>query len=302
MFTSEEHITSFANYMNTCHPNIKFTFEKEQNKIMPFLDFEFTRNESEIVSSVYRKPTFTGVYTHFKSLIPEKYKIGLVLTLLHRIYNICSNMKIVTEEINILKGILCKNGYPLKFIDYCIFNFFEKLYSNKSPLITVDKKQLFIVLPFLGKQSLELKHKLEKLFNKNVPLCNLKVVFNSSKRLSNWFSFKDRIPKHLWSHNVYKFKCTGCDSSYIGLAERHTHVRLCDHLGKSWRTNGKIVGVATEVKDHVKIKKCQISFDNFKIIGGDNDSYRLKIKESLFIKKDRPNLNKNVYSTPLYLF
>ena len=29
---------------------------------------------------------------------------------------------------------------------------------------------------------------------------------------------------------------------------------------------------------------------------------KLKIKESLLIKRDRPDLNKNIYSTPLYLF
>ena len=104
------------------------------------------------------------------------------------------------------------------------------------------------------------------------------------------------------SHQVYKFECTGCDSSYVGLAERHTFVRISDHLGTSWRTNKPIIGVQTEIKDHIHTRNCKISLDNFKIVSQDNDSMRLKIKESLFIKRDRPNLNKMVYSTPLYLF
>lgn len=302
MFTSGDHVELFADFMNKCHPNIKFTFEKEENKIMPFLDFEFSRNGTQIESSVYRKPTFTGVYTHFESLIPIQYKRGLILTLLFRIFNICSNMKIVVREIEKLKDILCKNRYPLKFIDKCIYIFFEKIYTRKPPLITVKKKELFLVLPFLGKQSLELKHKLENLFKKTLPFCHLRIVFNSNKRLSNWFTFKDQIPRHLMSHQVYKFECTGCDSSYVGLAERHTFVRISDHLGTSWRTNKPIIGVQTEIKDHIHTRNCKISLDNFKIVSQDNDSMRLKIKESLFIKRDRPNLNKMVYSTPLYLF
>ena len=302
MFKSEDHIKLFADFMNTCHSSIKFTFEKENNNAMPFLDFEFSRNGSEIVSSVYRKPTYTGLYTHFESLIPHNYKRGLILTLLHRVFNTCSNMKIIVKEIDKLKNILCKNGYPLSLIDRCIYTFFEKLYITKPQITTVEKKQLFLVLPFLGKQSLELKHKLEKVFNNSLPFCNLRILFNSSRRLSNWFSFKDKIPKHLLSHNVYHFQCTGCDSSYIGLAERHTFVRIYDHLGISWRTNKPIVGVPTEIKEHVKIRNCEISADNFRVLAQDNDSMRLRIKESLFIKKDRPNLNKMVYSTPLYLF
>ena len=70
----------------------------------------------------------------------------------------------------------------------------------------------------------------------------------------------------------------------------------------SWRTGSSIVGVQTEIKEHATICKHKPTLDDFKIISKDNDSLRLRIKESLYIKKDRTNLNKNVYSTPLYLF
>ena len=38
IFDSESQIESFKNFTNTCHPKMKFTFEKEQNKCFNFLN------------------------------------------------------------------------------------------------------------------------------------------------------------------------------------------------------------------------------------------------------------------------
>ena len=270
--------------------------------VMRFLDFEFFREDGKIHSSVYRKPTFTGVYSHFESLLPFTYKQGLMFTLLHRIFQICSTFEIIVGEVNKLKSIMSQNGYPMTLIDKCINIFFLKFYKTKKIVHTAEKLTFSIALPFLGKHSLEIKRKLEKLISNNMPYCKLRVLFKSSKKLFHFFSYKDKIPQKLWSHNVYHYKCTRCNSCYIGLAERHTHIRWCDHLGISWQTSKKIVGVKTEIKQHITTRKCHADFSNFKIIATESNSMRLKIKESLFIKRDRPCLNKNVYSTPLYLF
>ena len=302
LFRSPDHLEHFKEYMNKCHANIKFTTESEKDNTMPFLDFLFIRENGKFESSVYRKPTFTGVYTHFQSLIPFEYKFGLISTLLHRIYNISSSYKYIIEETNNLKNIMLKNGYPNNIIDKCIFQFFNKIYTVKQQVHTVEKKKLLMVLPFLGKFSLQTKDKLQKLMKKTLPFCSIRIIFKTQKRICNFFPFKDKIPLSLVSHNVYSFKCSGCDSCYYGLAERHTKVRWCDHIGISWRTGSKIVGVQTEIKDHSNICKTKPNFDDFKIIANDFDSLKLKIKESLYIKRDHPNLNKNVFSTPLYLF
>ena len=110
LFKAPEHLEIFKNYMNTGHANITFTSEKETENKMPFLDFLFTREGNKFASSVYRKPTFTGVYTNFKSFLPLKYKVGLIHTLLYRIYNICSSFEHIVKEINNLKIIMRKNG------------------------------------------------------------------------------------------------------------------------------------------------------------------------------------------------
>ena len=302
LFRSPNDINLFKDYLNACHANIKFTTEEEKDNSMPFLDFLFVRENGKFTSSVYRKPTFTGVYTHFQSLIPDEYKIGLISTLLHRIYNISSSFINIVTEVNNLKNIMRKNGYPKSVIDKCIFRFFNKIFTTKKQVQTAEKKKLLLVLPYLGKFSLQTKNNLLKLFKKTLPFCDLQILFKTEKRLCNFFPFKDKVPLSLVSHNVYYFKCSGCNSCYYGLAERHTKVRWCDHVGISWRTGSKIVGVQTEIKDHTKTCAYTPTLDDFKIISKDNDSLKLRIKESLYIKKDRTNLNKNVYSTPLYLF
>ena len=79
--------------MNTKHPNIKFTFEYEHNNSFSFLNVKICRESNKLTTSVYRKPTFSGVFTNVKSFIPTVYKFDLFYTLLHRCFNIIPLMK-----------------------------------------------------------------------------------------------------------------------------------------------------------------------------------------------------------------
>ena len=143
----------FVEYMNTKHANIKFTFEYENNNSFSFLDVKICRKKNKLTISVYKKPTFSRVFTNFKNFIPTVYKFGLVYTLLHRCFNITSSYEKFHNEINALKQILKLNRYPTQFIDRCIKQFLQKLYVTKAIQDTVNKKQLLIVLSFLGVQS-----------------------------------------------------------------------------------------------------------------------------------------------------
>ena len=119
------------------HPNIKFTYELENNNTLPFLDVNVYRDASQFSTSVHRKMTFSGVYTHFRSFMPETYKRGLVSTLLYRAYMINSSFSSLHKEIEILKNIFSKNGYPSKFVDKCIATFFNKLHEKKAKIYII---------------------------------------------------------------------------------------------------------------------------------------------------------------------
>ena len=45
-----------------------------------------------------------------------------------------------------------------------------------------------------------------------------------------------------------------------------------------------------------------VAWDDFKVLGRESKHWLLEIKESLFIKRDKLSLNKNIYSQELLLF
>ena len=48
--------------LESFHPNIKFTYEKEVNNTLPFLDALYIRNSDDIHRTVYRKETNNDLY------------------------------------------------------------------------------------------------------------------------------------------------------------------------------------------------------------------------------------------------
>ena len=119
---------------------------------------------------------------------------------------------------------------------------------------------------------------------KNAPVFNLKVVFQSGKRLSTLFIFKDKIKKMLHSNVVYKFKCNTCNNIYYGKTKRHFKVRACEHLGITPLTGKKVKSTKQKaVFDHVVQTGHNASFDDFESLTKECDEFKLLLRESLLI-------------------
>ena len=108
LFESEIQVEPFKDFMNTCHPKLKFTFGKEQNSCFNFLDVKVIRQDNVFTTSVYRKPSFTGVYKHFDSYMLLSYKFSLVSTIIFCSFTICSDMPKFHQEIFKIKDIFIK--------------------------------------------------------------------------------------------------------------------------------------------------------------------------------------------------
>ena len=180
--------------------------------------------------------------------------------------------------------------------------FLNKLHVPKIVIPTVPKKQLFIVLPYLGTISSGLKRKLRTCFKNSLPQCNIKIILKSTNRLSSLFRFKDVIPKELQSHLVYKFSCGNCNVTYYGKTERHLNVRSSEHIGISHLTGKRVECKPFAVLDHHLLHNHDSYFNDFTILCQDNNGFRLLLKESILISRDSPVLNKNTASIPLLLF
>ena len=156
LFRSKDHVEKFRNYLNKQHKNIKCTSEIEENDLLSFLYIKISRENNKFVTSVYCKPTFSGVFTNFESFIPDIYKRGLIETLLHRSFRLCSNYENFHREIETLKSILKRNSYPHNLVNHCIKEFLNKLFVQRDLNFTVPKGELVYVLPCFVKASLDL--------------------------------------------------------------------------------------------------------------------------------------------------
>ena len=289
--------------MNSKHKNIKSTFEIEDLNNFSFLDVKITRKYKRFVTSTFRKATFSGVFTNYDSFIFDTYEIGIVHTLLFRFFKISSSMENLHTEVEHLRGIFKCNNYSLNIFDQYIKKFLDNLSVHKQIVPTVPKRKLLIVLPFLGKFSLNLRKRLYKLVRKSLPQCSIKVVFQSKNRLSSFLKFKDSIPLYLRSHLNYKFQCSDCNITYYGETERHLKVRASEHISKSQLTGKRVNNnKKSSVKDHCFLSGHVCSFDDFTVLIYELHKFKRLIIEFLLATKDKPLLNKHVKSLKLEFF
>ena len=104
-----------------------------------------------LITSTFRKPTHTGLYTKWNSFVLRRFKINLINCLLDRCYKICSSYEIISDEFEQIKTMLSINGYPKYLLDKCIREFFIRKFTTKS-LRSKQKdstqKKILIRLPF----------------------------------------------------------------------------------------------------------------------------------------------------------
>ena len=210
----------------------------------------------------------------------QTYKKSLIDTLLFRCFSICSDYTLFHLEVENLREILKKNSYPSGIIEQSIKSFLNRLHVPKKVIPTVPKKELFIVLPYLGTLSSNLKRKLRTCFKNSLPQCNIKIILKSTNRLSSLFRFKDVIPKELQSHLVYKFSCSNCNVTYYGKIECHLNVRSSEHIGISHLTGKRVECKRSAVSDHLLLHNHDRDFNNFTILCRDNNGFRLLLKET----------------------
>ena len=195
------------------------------------------------------------------------------------------------------------NSYLSGIIELSMRTFLNRLYVPKQVYSTAPKKELLIILPFLGTMSSYLKRKLQTSIRNSLRKCNIKVILKSTNHLSSLFCFKDVKPKELKSHLVYIFSCSSCNATYYGKTERHSNVRSDEHIGLSLLTGNRIASKPSAISDRLLLHEHNNSnFNNFSILCCENNAFKLSLRESILIKRDSPELIRNVSSVLLPLF
>jgi len=112
LFNDVSHVNMFLDYVNSKHDNIHFTSEVEVNNSLSFLDIRLHHDHNTFKTSVYRKPTFTGLGLNYLSFLPMMFKVNAVRTLLHRCFQICSDWHSINREIQFLENFFFEKQIP----------------------------------------------------------------------------------------------------------------------------------------------------------------------------------------------
>ena len=110
--------------------------------------------------------------------------------------------------LNDLKDLLSRNGYPRGVITYNMDDVVNRNQNKpKEPITTVPKRDVFIVLPYLGLQSKFIPKQLKSCIYKFFGCINLKIIFRNTHCINSFFPYKDRLNRSLKSKVVYKPSC-----------------------------------------------------------------------------------------------
>ena len=80
-------------------------------------------------------------------------------------------------------------------------------------------------------------------------------------------------------------------------------VRASEHSGMTPLTGKQVKNPKkSAILDNILLKSHDTSFEDFGILLKENNKFKLDLKDSLPIKRNKPELHRNIYSYPLELF
>ena len=183
------------------------------------------------------------------SFISTAYKLSAICSLAHRIIHPSTNYEFITREFNKLSQLVLHNGYPSTLVN--IYNS-KKLFDNwylqndsrsvinpNRPINNVNVIIYFYQSQYYGNVSLYLFKHLKKLCNQYFKDSKLIFAYRSI-RMHDFFGFKDRVPECLRSRMAYKFTFCRCNSTYVGMTNRHMRTRAYEHMGISPLTGANV--------------------------------------------------------------
>ena len=307
MFNNSAECNDFHHQLNNLHERLKFTKE-EKSDSLPFLDVLVERTANGILTSVYRKPTFSGEYVRWSSFCDKRRKINIIKTLLHRARSICSQEKL-QQELSNIKSLLIKNGYPENTIHAVFKESSESVISTTVPdEPTKIKDHVYIRLPYIGSISSVYRKRLQDAVKKCYTDVSLRTIFTSKPILPN--AKKDVLPTLQRSNVIYQFTCH-CGSRYVGRTSQRLSARIAQHVPPYLE---KIIGTAkarsaaptSAIGQHVRDNdECgkNYSTDKFEIVSFGRTKTHLSILESMYISERKPILCKQkefVYTRQLF--
>ena len=300
LFECKEDSKAFLDELSKLHNKLQFTCEEEINRSLPFLDVLVERSNQQFVTSVYRKPTFTGDYMAWKSFCPPKRKTNLIACLVKRALRLCSDEK-VAEEMEKIREIFLNLGYP----DAVITRSIETTQSNAT---RVDrdpepKSPVYLRLPYLG----PISSRYENVIRKSVQECyesvQMRIIYKTRSCITE--NTKEKLPSNHQSKVIYKYVCH-CESVYVGQTQQQLRQRVHRHVPRKFMKRTGEPQLTTAIGQHLdENDACRRNYDDnrFTILTKARTPHHLNVLEAIFIQTLKPILcvqKLGVYNTILF--
>ena len=259
---------------NSFCASLNFTMETEVNKTLNFLDITVAHCNGKITTKWFRKPNSSGRYVNYLSAQPLVHKKAVVAGLVDRAVcftNVIDRPKVIAD----VKKILRDNNYPDEFVNKIIKERVHKLYNGNSKPNIQEEDKKFISFPYICGLSENIEHLLKDKF---------KVAHKTHTNVGQLFSkLKSRTKKENQSDVIYKVPCSNCQATYVGQTTQYLKKRMEAHR---YRKNE-----ITALSRHASEQKHGFDFANVEVLDIEQNSFKRKILEMLYIRKDKNSVN-----------
>ena len=320
-FIKKEKVDDVIRILNNFHERIKFTYEKESNNSIAFLDVTVLRKtDGSFDTDIHRKKTDTNVYLNWNSCAPRSWKIGTLKGLVRRAFLVCSTAEFRRKEINHLKSVFKNNGFPSRIISNVVHEVETKMAiettvpildtseaeANQSPPtaaaqpVIESKEPIYtphICLPYKGVKGEKILRPLRSLLHRMLPSNVQPRMIFKGKKLGSLFRIKDKVPLEHESNLIYAFDQT-YDSEKVTDYIGETKVRFGSRGHEHMHTDKE-----SAVYKHKVSNNLELSMSDFRIVDkGFPNTLDRKLAEALYVKELDPVLNRQKKSYNLLLF
>ncbi|XP_071480074.1 uncharacterized protein [Diadema antillarum] len=211
---------------------------------------------------VYRKPTHTDRYLHYRSFHHPAVRQSVPNALVRRAHQISDKEHLRQELVHITDTLATISQYPKHKINTQAPSHPNQA-AKEQPITTVN-------LPYLGATS----HKLQRIFKS----ASIQVRHTSSNKLHNSLhSHKDKHPKHK-QPGVYRIQCE-CGKVYIGGTGRSLETRLKEHKTCYRRSEWE----KSAIVKHAQQSEHRINWEDSKLITSIKNWNTRRIREAIEI-------------------
>ena len=121
--------------------------------------------------------------------------------------------------------------------------------------------------------SLQTRNRINRIMKNKPPYYNIRFVFQTKCRISNFFPFKGKNRSFLLSGIVSKFQYGSSNGTYYGKTNQDFKVRMCEHLEISAVTGKRVKGDDdSAIKEYLLFCNNTPDFEDFSIFATNNNT------------------------------